>query len=691
MCGIAGIVDLESTGISPPREALVRMAAALHHRGPDEFGIYRDARAGLAHARLSIIDVSTGQQPLAGEDGRVWIVFNGEIFNHVELRAELIGLGHRFRTRSDTEVIVHAYEAWGLDAFERMNGQWAVALWDSARRKLVLTRDRLGVRPLYLCRHKGLLYFASEVKSIFAAEAAIPRAIDPAGIDQTLTFWSVVPPQSIFAGIEELRPGHVRVYEDGRMREHAYWQPKYPEESRWSPDRGAERQGGNDDALRFRGSVEDAAMAVRDALEHATRLRMVRSDVPVGSYLSGGLDSSLVAALGQRHAGDRFQTFSLRFAEAEYDETGFQRQMVERLGSEHHEVMVSRSDIADVFPGVVWHTERPILRTAPAPLLLLSRLVQRCGIKVVLTGEGADEIFAGYDLFREGKVRRFWARDPQSTLRPRALERLYPYLARSPVSQQAMAREFFGRNLSHCREPGFAHETRWRTTAALKRLLSAPTRAALEGADATADFLGTLPTAFHRWSPLAQDQYIETRTLLSGYLLSSQGDRMLMASSIEGRFPFLDKEVVALADSLPASYKLRVLDEKHVLKRAARGLVPDAIIDRPKQPYRAPDAASFAGPATPEYVHAMLAEKNVADAGVFDANAVAQLWNKCRKRSGAGQFSNTDNMALVGVLSTQLLYEQFVRNRPSGRPGIAFRVDVDTVDRGTGARLPQAL
>ncbi|MGZ5176465.1 MAG: asparagine synthase (glutamine-hydrolyzing), partial [Burkholderiales bacterium] len=282
MCGIAGILNLRPGTVPPPRDALISMGSALFHRGPDDFGIYRDRWAGLAHARLSIVDLSTGQQPLANEDETLWIVFNGEIFNHIELRVELERLGHRFRTRSDTEVIVHAYEAWGENAFARMNGQWAVALWDSVKRRLVLSRDRLGVRPLYVCEHEGKLYFASEVKAIFAAGASIPRLLDPAGIDQTFTFWSVVPPQTVFRGIEELRPAHVRVYENGTIRERSYWQAQYPEK----PERSGE----------FEGSVEDAVQAVRSALEKATSLRMLRSDVPVGSYLSGGLDSSLIAA-----------------------------------------------------------------------------------------------------------------------------------------------------------------------------------------------------------------------------------------------------------------------------------------------------------------------------------------------------------------------------------------------------------
>lgn len=663
MCGIAGIIGLSAGATSPSREALVRMASTLYHRGPDEFGVYRDDRAGLAHARLSIIDLATGQQPMADEGDTTWIVFNGEIYNYLELREELAALGHHFRTRSDTEVIVHAYRAWGDAAFERFNGQWAVAIWDSIARRLVLSRDRVGICPLHLCEHAGHLYFASEVKAIFAANADIPRAFDPTGISQTFTFWTIAPPQGVFQGVTELEPGHVRTYQNGTVRDHAYWSPRYPVPG--------------DARDKFHGSLEDAVKEVRRALENATSLRMLRADVPVGSYLSGGLDSSLVAALGRQFAGDSFQTFSLRFDDAEYDETEYQRLMVKVLGSEHHEVVVSRSDIANVFPEVIYHTERPILRTAPAPLFLLSKLVRNHGVKVVLTGEGADEMFAGYDIFREGKVRRFWGRQPESTWRPRLLERLYPYLARSPVSQQAMARQFFGRNIAAHRAPGFAHDTRWHTTGALKRLLSKDMQAAAAGRDVIGELLDSVHADFTQWSHLAQDQHLEIRTLLSGYLLSSQGDRMLMGHSVEGRFPFLDKDVVALADSLPAAYKLRVLDEKHVVKRAAADIVPHEILARKKQPYRAPDALSFVAKGAPDYIDEVLSVPALRDANVFDPQAVVQLLRKCRARGSEGQFSNTDNMALVGALSTQLLHRQFIAGRPDGSRAIKLRIDID--------------
>lgn len=666
MCGIAGIVRLRE-GLPPPSiDALERMAASLRHRGPDEFGVYRDDRAGLAHARLSIIDLTTGQQPMSNEDDSLWVAFNGEIFNYVELRDELVAAGHRFRTRSDTEVILHAWEQWGEDAFRRFNGQFAIALWNTRDQTLVLARDWAGVRPLYCCEHDGSLLFGSEVKAIFAADPRIPREFDPAGFEETFTFWTVVPPRSVFRGVMEVEPGHVRVIRRGEVRDRAFRTVEFP--TRDEPG--------------FRGTVDEASEAVRAALEEATRLRMVRADVPVGSYLSGGLDSSLVASLGLRAKGGRFRTFSLRFADAEYDETEFQRQMVAMLGSEHAEVMVTRDDIASAFSDVVLHTERPVLRTAPAPLFLLSRLVRDAGMKVVLTGEGADEVFAGYDLFREAKVRRFWARQPQSQCRPRLIERLYPYLARSPVAQQAMSRRFFGKDLHRASEPGFSHAMRWSTTSAIQRLFDAGFRRDRgPHDDVVADLVSRLPPSFSQWSPLAQDQYLEIQTLLSGYLLSSQGDRMLMAHSVEGRFPFLDINVVQLANSLPADYKLRVLDEKHVLKRASRDMIPQSILRRKKQPYRAPDALSFVGDSVREQVEDLLSHQSVRDAGVFDPAAVGTLWAKCKTRGGTSQFSNTDNMALVGVLSTQLLHRHFVRTLPDPGPRVHLRTRVDSLAR----------
>jgi asparagine synthase (glutamine-hydrolysing) len=345
------------------------------------------------------------------------------------------------------------------------------------------------------------------------------------------------------------------------------------------------------------------------------------------------------------------------------------------LGSDHRETLVTKAEIARVFPEAIAHAERPVLRTAAAPLFLLSRLVHEAGVKVVLTGEGADELFGGYDIFREAKIRRFWARQPASHRRPRLLERLYPYMERSPVRQRSITRQFFAQGLESPSRPGFGHDLRWRGTSALKRLFSVSLRDRLAQTDAVADLLADLPPSFTRWNPLAQDQYLEIRTLLSGYLLSSQGDRMLMAHSVEGRFPFLDRNVARLAESLPASAKIRGLDEKHVLKRAARGLVPTRILERQKQPYRAPDASALLHPAGAEWVEEVASESQLAEAGVFNPHAVRQLIAKCS--TAGGQVSHADNMALVGVLSTQLLHHRFIRSLPTVEPRPRLNTVVD--------------
>jgi len=314
-------------------------------------------------------------------------------------------------------------------------------------------------------------------------------------------------------------------------------------------------------------------------------------------------------------------------------------------------------------------------RTAPAPLYLLSQAVRGAGVKVVLTGEGGDEMFAGYDLFREAKVRRFWGRAPESELRPLLLERLYPYLSRSPVARRTMAREYFGRDREHWAEPGFSHRPRWRSASALFRLFAPGVRHAAERANVDQRLLESRPPEFDRWSALSQDQYLEIRTLLTGYLLASQGDRMLMAHSVEGRFPFLDTEVTRLANSLPPTYKLRGLNEKYILKRVAQGLVPDEIIARHKQPYRAPDATAFTGDPVPDWVGELTSRSKLVDAGIFDPAAVGLLWRKCR---AAASPSNADDMALVGVLSTGLLHEHLWA-APQHVPTIEFATLVDRV------------
>ncbi|BBY51339.1 asparagine synthase (glutamine-hydrolyzing) [Mycolicibacterium arabiense] len=636
MCGICGVV---TTGAPPELTLLDKMMSRLGHRGPDGHGFYRDHRAALGHTRLAIIDTAGGAQPLCNEDGTLWVTFNGEIFNYVELARELKALGHRFRTASDTEVIVHAWEQWGAGSFDRFNGQWALALWDSREQRLILCRDRMGVRPLFYTRTRDRFLFASEVKALFA-DPAVPRSFDPEGLSQTFGYWSTVAPRTVFSGVEQLPPGHHAVLDRTGFRVAPYWRASFP-------PRGSEPCQ----------DTEENAAQLRERVIEATRLRFLRSDVPVGAYLSGGLDSSITAAVISRYTDADLHTFSLRFQDREFDEGGYQRQMSNALGTRHQDIVVRPSDIVDVFPQVIRHTETPLVRAAPAPMYLLSKLVAEHGFKVVVTGEGADEVLAGYDVFREARVRMFWARDPESAKRAKALELLYPWMERSPGKAPAFARSFFGRNLD-LDDPALSHRPRWDSTASIKTMFSADMRNRTT-AGALDDVVAGMPAESAQWDPLSRAQWLEMTTLLPGYLLSSQGDRMLMANSVEGRFPFLDRNVIEFANQLPARHKLFGLDEKYLLKRAFADIVPQDISRRPKQPYRAPDAASFFASDRPEWFDELTSEPAISAAGVFDPRLVSGLFRKCAKSGGDGM-SNTDNMRVLAVVSTQLTYECFI-------------------------------
>jgi asparagine synthase (glutamine-hydrolysing) len=662
MCGVCGIVSYREP---PDLAVLRRMTGRLAHRGPDGNGYYRDRHAALGHTRLAIIDASGGHQPLGNEDGTIWVTFNGEIFNYVELAKELRDCGHTFRTASDTEVIVHAWEEWGEECFSRFNGQWALALWDRRAARLVLSRDRLGVRPLFFARRPQGLLFASEVKSIFA-DPSVARDFDPAGLDETFTYWSPVAPRTVFRGIEQLEPGHYAVFDSSGFRKASYWRISFP-------DRGREPLP----------DVRENAEVLRERIIEAARLRFLRSDVPVGAYLSGGLDSSVTAAVIARYTSAPLQTFSLRFSDSEFDEGPYQKKMSELLGTEHQDIMVRPADIAAAFPETIRHTESPILRAAPAPLLLLSKLVRDNGYKVVVTGEGADEVLAGYDLFREAQVRLFWSRDPASAKRARAAELLYPWMARSPGQLPAFARTFFGRRLDPD-DPALSHRPRWDSTSMIKGMLTGELRDSTRR-EAGADVVAGMPSGSENWDPLSRGQWLEMTTLLAGYILAGQGDRMLMANSVEGRFPFLDRDVVEFASALPARHKLFGLEEKYLLKRAFADLVPEEIIQRQKQPYRAPDAVSFLAANPPDWFDELMSERALAAAGVFQPSTVAGLLAKGR-RSGGEKMSNTDNMRVLAVVSTQLTHQTFIAeggsdqlDRPLPDPAVA--VDLVTDER----------
>ncbi len=616
---------------------LEAMIATLGHRGPDAREIYASQGAGLAHARLSIIDLEGGRQPMSIAEGRLWIAFNGEIFNYLELRDELVKKGHQFATRSDTEVILHLYQEEGERCVERLNGQWAFAIWDAQRQKLFLSRDRMGVRPLFYTRSCDSLLFASEIKALFACPE-VPRELDLQALDQIFTFWVTLPPRTAFQNIQQLPPGHSLVLEKGEIRVWEYWRLEYA--------RKEDRVDDGEQRL-----TEELLALMLDA----TRIRL-RSDVPVGAYLSGGLDSTFITALTKSLVGDKLRTFSVSFEDSEFDESAYQKEASAFLHTEHSDIRCGCADIARVFPDVIRHTEQPILRTAPAPLFMLARLVRENHFKVVLTGEGADETMGGYDIFKEAKIRRFWGRRPESRLRPLLLKRLYPYMEGIQRQPAAYLEKFFHVTAQDLAHPCFSHLPRWGLTAQLKSLFSDAVRAEIRPLNGLAELEGSLPGAYDAWSAFSQAEYLEAKYLLPGYILSSQGDRMAMAHSVEGRYPFLDHRVVEFAAKLAPNLKMKVLDQKHLLKRAASGLVPRSIETRFKQPYRAPDGRSFfAGAQT--YARHMLSAETIRSDGLFNPGAVAALVAKFASGRANGV---KDDMALVGILSTQILLHQFV-------------------------------
>jgi asparagine synthase (glutamine-hydrolysing) len=637
MCGIAGILNFTGEPVDP--HALRMMIDRLRHRGPDGIGVYTNANVGLAHTRLSVIDLSGGHQPMHNEDGSLWVTFNGEIFNYVELREALMQKGHRFATSSDTEVILHAYEEFGEDCVRQFNGQWAFAIWDKNAGTLFLSRDRLGVRPLFYRVSPEGFTFASEMKSILTLPG-VAREVDPIALDQIFTFWVSIPPRTIFKDIQELPPGHSLTVARGLVTPKRYWQPRFE----------VTQNGVH--------SEQHYADQLLELLADATRLRL-RSDVPVAAYLSGGLDSTVITALIRRCTDVRLRTFSITFDDPEFDESRYQREATQFLKTDHEEVRCTHADISRVFPEMIWHTENPVLRTAPAPLFLLSRLVRDRHYKVVLTGEGSDEILGGYDIFKEAKIRRFLSAQPGSRLRPLLLKRLYPYMPKLQLQSSAYLQAFFHAGAEETADPFFSHTPRWELTSRLKTFFSDDVRADTRDYDGYSELRTLLPTGYADWDPFGQAQYLETAHLLPGYILSSQGDRMAMAHSVEGRFPFLDHRVVDFAAGLASSLKMKVLNEKHLLKLCAKDLIPRSVRERPKQPYRAPDGKSFFQDRRPEYVDELLSPARVRDDGIFHPGAVDKLVQKFRDGRAIGI---RDNMALTGILSTQLLIDQYVRH-----------------------------
>ena len=643
MCGIAGIAW---TRIARERhhELIRGMLAPIAHRGPDEAGCLLDKDVALGSVRLSIIDVSHGHQPMsAGDKQRYWLVYNGEIYNYVELRAELRALGHAFADDSDTRVALHALIEWGTQALERFNGQFALAFYDRQEDSLLLARDPLGERPLYYTQAANAFAFASEIKSLLVLPG-VSADLDAEALLEGYLTWVSPQDRSCFREIHSLEPGQfARIHKRGGLSVGRYYRLPV---------------GTIDVGLGY----EEASSACCATLREAIRLRL-RSDVPVGVYLSGGLDSSITAATVVACATEEVRTFSVEFDDPAFDEAEYQALLAKEIGTTHSSVRIATSTIVRLFPEMLWHAETIQFRTAAVPLLALARHVHEEGFKVVITGEGADEAFLGYNLFKELLFRGSYDSFPDDHARLNALQQLYPYLNHFRGAQAASVLRFYHSHKTE-KTPGlFSHQVRFANSEFGARLLATDAGRA-SSLDALAGFAGKLRAAypeFDKLTPMERAQIIEYRTLLAGYLLSSQGDRASMASAVETRSPFLDTQTVDAALRMPIDYRLRAgRNEKHILKKAFAERIPRSILERPKQPYRAPDAVAFLqAPKDETWVADVLSERALRDTGVIDMTTAARFLQMIRSKP-PDAISARENQAFMLLMSTSLLYRQFI-------------------------------
>lgn len=638
MCGISGIYNSTST-LQNTENLLRKMLMHIQYRGPDEAGMYLNNKIALGSVRLNIIDLQSGQQPLSSLDGKYWIVFNGEIFNYIELKKKLKSLGYVFKTKSDTEVLLNTYIEYGPDCLNLLNGQFVFAIWNKKQNKLFLARDRVGIRPLFYTRIKNTILFGSEIKTLFEHPDVIPE-IDPFSLAQIFTFWTTLSPKTIFKEIFELPPGHYMEISGDQAEIHSYWSLNFPV----------------DKESYFKGTIDDAASELEKLLTDSVSIRL-RADVQVAAYLSGGLDSSATTAFIKNVSSETLQTFSIGFEDSAFDETAYQQEVSKFLETRHIAYTCTREDIGNYFPQVVWHSEIPVLRTAPVPMFYLSKKVREHNIKVVITGEGADEMLAGYNIFKEGIIREFWSHQPNSKYRPLLLQKLYPYLTQFQGKSKNMLRLFFGYQLQNTASPIYSHIVRWRNTSNIQNFFSADLKSNFDSYNQYDEVMKMLPDDFDRYSRLNKAQWLESGIFMSGYLLSSQGDRVSMAHSVEGRYPFLDHRIIEFSAKLPPDYKMHGLIEKFILKRMMRKRLPKSILNRPKQAYRAPVVNSFFSLPAKEYVMALLSKQDIKHTGMFSYQTVQKLLSKIL--SGR-TLTEIENMALAGIISSQLIYHQFV-------------------------------
>ena len=628
MCGIAGIVSVDP--LTPDDCALaVAMRDVMTYRGPDGAGLHTDAHAALAHRRLSIIDLAGGHQPLSNESGSVWVTYNGEIYNHRDVRAHLEGAGHTYRTNSDTETIVHAYEQWGDDCIQRFRGMFAFAIWDAPARRLLLVRDRLGVKPLYWALARNRLLFASEIKGILES-GLVAASPNHCVLPEVLATRGTAGAETMFEGIYKLLPGHRLIFENGRVRSEKYWELPLD-----GPDPDLDR-------------LPDTAIIdrFRSLLRESVRLRLM-SDVPLGMFLSGGIDSSAIAALMAREIDRPVDTFSVAFADRRFSELEYARAVARAIGANAHETVIDDNDFFTALPRLVWHEDEPIAHASSVPLHFVSMLARQ-HVTVVLTGEGSDELLAGYGKY------------PRAVINWRAggvYERFVPASVRTAVAESVVPRL-----------PGQAGRYARRSFLAMPRTISAMfldnfagmplhqqrellSPSALTGGDPYGSSLAYFKEVNGRSGLLGRLLHTDIKTYLVELLMKQ--DQMSMSASIESRVPFLDHKLVEFAARLPDRLKLRGFTTKRILREAIRGLLPNEILTRGKMGFPVPFGEWTRNQWQP-VVRDVLLDRRTRERGLINPVAVEHLLDAHRDGTANG------GDAIWALVNLELWYRTFI-------------------------------
>jgi len=639
MCGIAAFFS-SSNRVAPAK--LKRATQSLHHRGPDSQGAWvsPDQRVGLGHARLSIIDLTTGDQPIANEDERIHIIVNGEFYDFERQRRELEGRGHQFRTRSDSEIALHLYEEFGVHSVQHLRGEFAFVLWDASNQTLFAARDRFGIKPLYYAVHDGTLYLASEIKALFAA--GVPARWDHDYFYQHAT-GPAMSDRTLFAGVHQVPPGHYLTATHGAVRVFRYWEFHYPTAAELAADSRSERE-----------CIEEFAAV----FEEAVRLRM-RADVPVGCYLSGGLDSCAALGFASRISSSPIQAFTLTFDQAAYDEGEIAREMAAHAGAKFRPIPIKQSDIADHFSDAIWHSETLFSNGHGVSKYLLSRAVRDAGFKVVYTGEGSDEIFGGYVHFRTDMLQHnTQGQDPAE------IQRLVQQLETANAVSRGLLMPAAAPGSLHSVErvlgfvPGclkvFAAQGAQRQT-----LFDVDFQARFAGRDSTRLFLDGLdvPAVLSGRDPLNKSLYVWAKSFLPNYILNLLGDRMEMAHSIEGRVPFLDHRVVECVCRAPVSLKVRGVTEKYLLREAARPVITDTVYRRQKHPFLSPPVTTVPTERFHEMVQDTLRGAALASLPFYDQSKVIDLLDRLPEMSEADRVGW--DPILMSVLSACVIQQRF--------------------------------